>query len=363
MDTETSPSPGPLFRSAKRRKFIRRRPDDSTEEHPLAREAVATTSGNTSRPSEAIHADDSQENPGVVRLRRPHATRKGGIEFSATSRPKSGGGQQPTLLSAEDAEKARVQAMCDRFTSDIGQTEDVDKHMMAYIDSEMAKRFQRNPPPDHPAVNLTATTQNTRSASTAGQQEREPASLGKLHEIDLGQEAKLRNIARTEAATRRLVGEEGPNTSGIETQPSRPTTDKSWRKSKRRTSADIERDRLVEEVMRESKLDVYDEPEEDEFGDDQAADDRIAEQFRRDFMDAMQSRKRVARPTRTDKTRSFQGSQTGRKSQRKSSNAGDAGQSGTEMTRILPPFSRFGLYHLYLPVAGTVLAVTKVVRT
>jgi hypothetical protein len=45
-------------------------------------------------------------------------------------------------------------------------------------------------------------------------------------------------------------------------------------------------------------VDVYDEPEEEPQADDQAADERIAEQFRRDFLDAIQSRRR----TRTTKT-------------------------------------------------------------
>lgn len=39
-------------------------------------------------------------------------------------------------------------------------------------------------------------------------------------------------------------------------------------------------------------VDVYDEPEDETQLDDQAADDRVAEQFRRDFMDAIQSRRR-----------------------------------------------------------------------
>lgn len=37
--------------------------------------------------------------------------------------------------------------------------------------------------------------------------------------------------------------------------------------------------------------------------DDMAADDRIAEQFRRDFMDAIQSRRRVARQRNTTTTK------------------------------------------------------------
>lgn len=43
-------------------------------------------------------------------------------------------------------------------------------------------------------------------------------------------------------------------------------------------------------------VDVYDEPEQERSLDDQAADDRIAEQFRRDFLEAIQSRRRTARP-------------------------------------------------------------------
>jgi hypothetical protein len=38
-------------------------------------------------------------------------------------------------------------------------------------------------------------------------------------------------------------------------------------------------------------VETYDEPLEAEDDDEQAADDRIAEQFRRDFMDAIQSRR------------------------------------------------------------------------
>lgn len=46
-------------------------------------------------------------------------------------------------------------------------------------------------------------------------------------------------------------------------------------------------------------VDVYDEPEEETLLDDQAADDRVAEQFRREFLDAIQSRRRVTRTKNT----------------------------------------------------------------
>lgn len=60
-------------------------------------------------------------------------------------------------------------------------------------------------------------------------------------------------------------------------------------------------------------MDVYDEPEDESQAGDQAADDRIAEQFRREFMDAIQSRRRVTktRTTKTDKTEPPKGPKLG----------------------------------------------------
>ena len=48
-------------------------------------------------------------------------------------------------------------------------------------------------------------------------------------------------------------------------------------------------------------MEVYDEPEEEPRDNDQAADDRIAEKFRRDFMEAIQARRRGARARRATK--------------------------------------------------------------
>lgn len=127
---------------------------------------------------------------------------------------------------------------------------------MAYIDTEMAKRYKRSPLPEGSSADQPVSQATSGAPSTQGQQhERLPAALGKLHEIDLGQETKLQNIARTEAATRRLAGDEDP----LRPDETGPSTErvsapaKSWRNRKRRTSADVERDRLVEEILRESK--------------------------------------------------------------------------------------------------------------
>lgn len=162
---------------------------------------------------------------------------------------------------------------------------------MAYIDSELAKRQRQN-------QSVTSQSLNGQELSPNGALldvglHRQPAALGKLHEIDLGPDATLRNIALTEAAQRKLEGIEpeiDESTGKIRLR----RDGKPWRPRKRRNSQDVKRDKLVEEVMRESKLDIYDELEEEVNNDDQAADDRIAEQFRREFMDAISSRQKRA---------------------------------------------------------------------
>ncbi|KAL4889708.1 hepatocellular carcinoma-associated antigen 59-domain-containing protein [Aspergillus ambiguus] len=302
MDSDISPNPETLFRPVKRRKFQRRRPEEPQ---------IDSTSSTPSLPQEESQEDVQPVD--IVRLRRLHRARKGGIEFSATSRPSGEASDKSAVSSAtaEELESERVRAMCDRFTGHTGQTVDVDKHMMAYIESEMAKRYRHHVPMDTAEQPKPATTDEANSPQTAADlPRREPASMGKLHEIDLGQEARLRNIARTEEATKRLVRGEPDGSSADDGTPSSERVEKPWPSRKRRTSEDLKRDRLVEEVLRESKrkwccfwshgvggVDVYDEPDEDTAmgADDQAADDRVAEQFRRDFLDAIQSRRRVAR--------------------------------------------------------------------
>ncbi|CDM36427.1 hypothetical protein CBS147339_7376 [Penicillium roqueforti] len=284
MDTQEDILPiESLFRPAKKRKFMRRRPD-----HEIL---------------DTEEADNQNDNPGASQalgsnnLRRPRAIRKGGIGFSTASRLGDDQGQQLALVpAAGDTENEKIQAMNERFTGYTGQTVDVDKHMMAFIDSEMAKRYQPESKADHSGSNQPTQEEVAGGLSLPGHQTREPASLGKLHEIDLGQEATLRNIARTEAATRQMTENGGlPASVDTASETGRPGPDgKSWRNRKQRTDADIARDRLVEEVLRESKLEIYDEQEEEtQLDDQQAADDRVAEQFRRDFMDAMQSRRRT----------------------------------------------------------------------
>ncbi|KAL8672418.1 MAG: hypothetical protein Q9168_003125 [Polycauliona sp. 1 TL-2023] len=163
---------------------------------------------------------------------------------------------------------------------------------MAYIDTELAKRRQSHGTSVTTFNGIPSEDELLDGLPADLAKHRQPAALGKLHEIDLGSDATLRNIARTEAAKRRLEGGE-PDVEETTGKVRLRRDGKPWRGRRRRNSDDVKRDRLVEEVMRESRLDIYDEPEE-ELPDDQAADDRIAEQFRREFMDAISSRRQKA---------------------------------------------------------------------
>lgn len=129
---------------------------------------------------------------------------------------------------------------------------ETDKIRMSYIESEMAKRYRHNATADTTESDPASTDEATSGQPSSSLPQREPASLGKLHEIDLGQEAKLRNIARTEEATRKLA-HDGDMHSADDQAASSGAGERSWRHRKRRTSEDIKRDRLVEEVLRESK--------------------------------------------------------------------------------------------------------------
>jgi hypothetical protein len=134
---------------------------------------------------------------------------------------------------------------------------ETNKIRMTFIESEMAKRYRRNVPTDATGSEIPVGSEAGATPSATDLPQREPASLGKLHEIDLGQETKLQNIVRTEAATRRLVGDDEnthPKSDGSLSKTARTGKDeRPWCHRKRRTSEDVERDRLVEEVLRESK--------------------------------------------------------------------------------------------------------------
>ncbi|KAI4247469.1 MAG: hypothetical protein L6R40_001417 [Gallowayella cf. fulva] len=243
----------------------------------------------------------------ILRRRRAAQRKRAGIEFGKATSLAGSSATEVTFgneIIGKDDSLEKILTVVDRFAPQTGQVADVDKHIdadangvrMAYIDSELVKRRQ-----SHGKPMVTSSEQESDDELVAGAaadlgKHRQPAALGKLHEIDLGLDATLKNIARTEAAKRRLEGRE-PEVEEATGKVRLRRDGKPWRGRRRRNSDDVKRDRLVEEVMKESRLEIYDEPEPELSNDDQAADDRIAEQFRRDFMDAISSRRKRAAQT------------------------------------------------------------------
>ena len=171
--------------------------------------------------------------------------------------------------------EAEVEAVVNRFTHQTGQILDVDKHMMAYIEGEMSKRRGEQGGDGSGAGGGNAGArgvgwigsgsgrtdqESTKSAYwTPVVPEGRGATLGKLHEVDLGEEAKKHNIARTKEATRRLQGGEEEIEDDPSTAPNTSTANnnipnrKKMKNRRRRNSQDVQRDKLVEEVLKESR--------------------------------------------------------------------------------------------------------------
>ncbi|CAD6568375.1 MAG: hypothetical protein ASARMPRED_001692 [Alectoria sarmentosa] len=310
-----------LFRPSKRRKFYRKRTDAENEGSPaissppesMTVDELISHEGRLTQPPDQKSDEESLPVAEILRQRKAALRRTGGIEFtnsyaSASNRPQT----NDALIVKEDDTPADIKSVIERFAPQTGQVSDVvDKHMyafpppalkinldaatnvirMAYIDSELAKRQRQNQSTSTQSLNGQELSPN--GALLDAGLHRQPAALGKLHEIDLGPDATLRNIALTKAAQRKLEGIE-PEIDESTGKVRLRKDGKPWRPRKRRNSEDVKRDKLVEEVMRESRLDIYDEPDEEVNNDDQAADDRIAEQFRREFMDAISSRQQKA---------------------------------------------------------------------
>ena len=130
-----------------------------------------------------------------------------------------------------------------------------DNLRVAYIEDRLSTG---NPP--HLDLEQRLNTVHQRSSSqifakVSGQTSRQPAGLGKIQEIDLGPDSTLRNIARTKAATQDFMSVDKDVSSdtleGKSTFVRRDGKPRKFRKG--RNSEDIHRDRLVEEVLRESR--------------------------------------------------------------------------------------------------------------
>ncbi|KAK1825784.1 hepatocellular carcinoma-associated antigen 59-domain-containing protein [Podospora conica] len=327
-----SPEPEPaaiavpiLFRPAKRRKIFRHRSEDAATADD---QSTPTPEGPLPATTTTDPDDDAEQEAHTLRLRQAARKRRpgGGVAFRAGG-PSSSGVEESSKSNTErgmvlhsngdakddedsDEDSLILGGINRRFAPQTGLVgELVNRHMEEYVESELRKRVVAAANADVEATQQqqygTSTTGMAMTAPLPPQAESQRVMQGKLLEIDLGDEARARNIEMTERARRRLQG----LGADAEETVSRPTKirlgpdGKPWRGKKRRGSEDIKRDQLVEEFLHENSLGVYDiQPEQraPSLGvgdDDMAADERIAEEFRREFMDAVsRGRRKKAAP-------------------------------------------------------------------
>ncbi|KAL3300909.1 mRNA splicing factor rna helicase [Colletotrichum asianum] len=344
MESSAADPPTVLFRAGKKRKAGLRQRAASPEEtaNAVAAESKPTTTDPTLQPTETassrteLDASDKEATEALPSTLRHRARKRlNGVGFSARA---TSGPSEDSPAADLSSSRALVPAasqpdddplIAKRFAPQTGlATTIVNKHMyvfppsnplrsiqplwpetdqarMEYIESHLSNR---NPSPSAETTTHTSSSlSSTAPAPVAGNDKKaHPIMQGKLMEVDLGDEVRARNQAMTEKAARRLLGESVPDEEpeGGPRKAKKPRLGrdgKPWRPRNRRGSDDVKRDQLVEEILRENKLDVYDVPatQQPQYEGDGDADDRIAEEFRREFMDAMmqrQQKKKAAAP-------------------------------------------------------------------
>ncbi|GKT63538.1 mRNA splicing factor RNA helicase [Colletotrichum tofieldiae] len=305
-----------LFRANKKRKAGLRQRAASPDGTAIASSSSAapkTTPLNppdaavptTSVPDTVSAADDETESHIPSALRHRSRKRLNGVGFSAR-------GSTITAAASTDETDPLSSTSSSRALATVVASSPDDEPLIA-------KRFapqtgtaaativnKHIPPPLASRVSHTSASAPPPPPAADPDPKNHPIMQGKLMEVDLGDEVRARNQAMTEKAARRLLGEvdgaDADNPDGRRAKKPRLGRDgKPWRPRNRRNSDDIKRDQLVEEILRENRLDVYDVPEtqQPQYEGDGDADDRIAEEFRREFMDAMvqrQQKKKTAAP-------------------------------------------------------------------
>ncbi|KAK5026627.1 hypothetical protein LTS07_007561 [Exophiala sideris] len=310
-----------VFRATKRRKVARPHREASPDSAPplTSKLSEIEPSRSVEPGSEERNGGNDGEDPEITRLirarknyRRPVA----GVRFSNTkSAPEDKDREAESAMIKADQPPEQTLDITSRFVSSTGQVVNVDRHMVDFIDSELARRRTQIASPEtsqpllqQPTAVLPApaTVQSTGSKTAT---QADPSTSRQLAEIDLGSSAQERNLARTQLALERArLGlppiDEAPKPQkprkprlGPDGKPMKP------RPRKGKNNEDMARDALVEQLMRENKLGLYDadqlvqqrqaaveDAEEESDGSD--ADERLAEQFGQDFLDAMAERQK-----------------------------------------------------------------------
>ncbi|KPM38088.1 hypothetical protein AK830_g8481 [Neonectria ditissima] len=309
MDPSPAAEPVVRFRAGKKRKAYRQRIDDddtaAVEPTPNNQEGRAP---DATAPPVIADADDDDESSvaAALRLRNARRSRIRGVAFknAATKPDDETPGEHALVLRDPDAAPEREAGLSNvgsRFMHQTGLVADMnDKHMMEYIESRLSSRASAPSSNTKDAPSATASAALAKAAAPCPSKPEGGHAVmqGKLMEIDLGDEARDINVARTERFIQHggsLVPGEDVGRGRRAKKPRLGRDGKPWRPRNRRPSDAIMRDQIVEEVLRESRLDVYEAPVDPSSkpsgaDEDGAADDRLAEEFRRQFLDDVAQR-------------------------------------------------------------------------
>ncbi|KAL2269845.1 hypothetical protein VTJ83DRAFT_2029 [Remersonia thermophila] len=320
---ESEAIPQVVFRAGKKRKAYRQRAEEpepaaatttatATENRETSTDGDAAAPGGGAPAQAAAERDDGEAGLSVsevLRLRNARKHKLAGVEFRA-GRPALGPAAAAGPIRGRRAKRRRTGgAWCSTAeTAPTPPTRPPSRCLTSRTESELARR--KRLAADAAARQQRQQEEQERQRREGGGRgaltdengmpiESQRVLQGRLLEIDLGDEARARNIAMTERARRRLRGQiEEEEEAGRQHKARLGRDGKPVRSHHRRGSDDITRDQLVEQFLSENKIDLYDtqsaqvtEPlAEDE--EELAADERIAEEFRREFFDALAQRRR-----------------------------------------------------------------------
>ncbi|KAI9687206.1 MAG: hypothetical protein M1820_010495 [Bogoriella megaspora] len=277
------------FRAAKRRKVVRKRPDDDDDE-PIISNAMPKACTADELVDQASHQEDESTKQSdsvpqmslaqIRQLQKGAKARKKGFNFSepTASLPVEARNE----LQVAETETQKHSILESRFAPQVGMEKhmkDASDHALEkFIDEKMAEkypeRYLRQEPakatPSEPQGNLSHRPLYTR-----------PPCADEPEEISLYDEISMDDTEQMKAGKggSKAQGNSSERSKGDNSKDGKPR--KKWN---RRNSADLQRDSLVDEVLRENRLERFEEleaPSGPENG--QSADDYIAEQFIRQY--------------------------------------------------------------------------------
>ncbi|KAK4545088.1 hypothetical protein LTR36_003639 [Oleoguttula mirabilis] len=296
----------PVFRANKRRKTFRRRDDEADEEHATnehsAQKDILATAGDTNLPSLPISAVQVNQRP---------AARKYGIAFNSTNRPQAqeqGRSEEMAIIPVLPSRDQDV-APIERFVKPTGKAAVVDdRHMLAFVDTKLAEMRSASSARLAPLSNETI-------------EDRTNQALNPKDTTFEAKPAHARDAAVSSAASR--VNKQR------NARPRRPPP--------MRDAGNATRDSLVDQIMKESAVPLYDRstsatPYHANGANNDAA---VMEAFKADFLAEMEEHKKRKPPAPPAGTKGVVATSNGPKlggsrSQREKMKAMEANKAGTK---------------------------------